>query len=936
MKRRMTRPIISVLAIACLVNTAKVTAENDDLTRLKQSIKSLHDVDPDKRAAAAREMFFYGGMAVRPLMEVLKSQDKNARIAAALGLESLGPRSRPAVPLLIGMLSAKDKEERKQAITALGKVKRAAAPAVPRLIEVLSWDDEADVRVAAIAALDLLGSSDKNVVPALMSALKDDNENVRSAAVDALADFKGPEARRAVPELLRLLMDESLDVRVNAMHALGTIKPVEPHVIAVLVEKLADADASVGSYAAESLKIVGRPAESAVLKALERGRATTRIRACDLLSLDGQATWGPKVLPALARALKDPEDAVRKSAAYALLNRDDKVKPVLPLLVPVLKDSNKEVRAVIAVILAKYSSDPGEALSVAVELLAESESNEVIFALAMMSLGQADPVHVPFLRKSLGHSKENVRLTVIHVLGHAGTAGIPVIIEAFKNPDVKVRQAAVGIPLGLPDVRLEGGLAERMVVPAYVAALRDSDKDVRVCAVAGLGRAAANAAAAVPALIQAMDDQELAVRKGTILALGRIGAAAKPALPRLIKELENAPADRPTAKQIADLIADVDSDSFSTRSKSTQELERLGRLAVLPLRQALAKNPSLEGRRRLSALLTKLDTQEAELGVAAVGALEGLGPQARGAISALVAAVRDKTRLHDIRTGAVAALGAIDAQDPTVFSILTAALRDEDKGVRCAAAEVFSRSRDAARNAKAELIRAMKDENIRVGVFAVSALARLGSDGADAVPALTDLIRSKGEMARHAVEALRRVGPTAKQAIPTLIELLEGAGRKRCSDAGAAAETLGQFGSDSRPAVPALIKLLPSSDDGTAAIARTALAKIDPEWMKIATPILLNEAKANYRWERNAVIHELAKLGPNAKEAIPHLVPLLKDVDDDVRLAAVKTLAAIGPAAAATAPNLRPLLDDDSDIVCEAAAAALKQIDPKSRANSPR
>src|SRR5262249_38935603 len=59
-------------------------------------------------------------------------------------------------------------------------------------------------------------------------------------------------------------------------------------------------------------------------------------------------------------------------------------------------------------------------------------------------------------------------------------------------------------------------------------------------------------------------------------------------------------------KQIAPLLADLDSADFGVREKATAELEKLGESAAPALRQALEAKPSLEARRRVEAVLQKL------------------------------------------------------------------------------------------------------------------------------------------------------------------------------------------------------------------------------------------------------------------------------------------------------------------------------------------
>lgn len=60
---------------------------------------------------------------------------------------------------------------------------------------------------------------------------------------------------------------------------------------------------------------------------------------------------------------------------------------------------------------------------------------------------------------------------------------------------------------------------------------------------------------------------------------------------------------RADGKSIARWIADLDDDSFATREKATQELDKLGRDMVPALRTVLADNPSLEAVRRIEQLL---------------------------------------------------------------------------------------------------------------------------------------------------------------------------------------------------------------------------------------------------------------------------------------------------------------------------------------------
>ena len=83
----------------------------------------------------------------------------------------------------------------------------------------------------------------------------------------------------------------------------------------------------------------------------------------------------------------------------------------------------------------------------------------------------------------------------------------------------------------------------------------------------------------------------------------RLAAAPASAVPFLKGKL--APVPPVDQKRLARLVADLDSNSFTDRTRATKELEELGELAADHLQKALAGKPSVEVTRRLEALLEK-------------------------------------------------------------------------------------------------------------------------------------------------------------------------------------------------------------------------------------------------------------------------------------------------------------------------------------------
>lgn len=112
-------------------------------------------------------------------------------------------------------------------------------------------------------------------------------------------------------------------------------------------------------------------------------------------------------------------------------------------------------------------------------------------------------------------------------------------------------------------------------------------------------------------------------------ALGRLVCSGGRAVAFLEKQLQSTPPL--DVRRIARLIADLDHQRFDVRERAARELEKLGERAEPALRKALADKPSLEAKRRLEGLLTRLEaaspSAETVRQIRAVEVLESIGDQ---------------------------------------------------------------------------------------------------------------------------------------------------------------------------------------------------------------------------------------------------------------------------------------------------------------------
>jgi RNA polymerase sigma factor (sigma-70 family) len=138
-------------------------------------------------------------------------------------------------------------------------------------------------------------------------------------------------------------------------------------------------------------------------------------------------------------------------------------------------------------------------------------------------------------------------------------------------------------------------------------------------------------------------------------ALGRLISSPRSTVAFLGKQLQSA--KPPDAKRIERLIADLDDERFQIREQAAKELAALAEQAAPALRKALAGKPSLEARRRLDALLDRLDgaTLSAETirQIRAVEALESIGNrEARRLLDKLATGPPEMRLTHEAKAAA--------------------------------------------------------------------------------------------------------------------------------------------------------------------------------------------------------------------------------------------------------------------------------------------
>jgi HEAT repeat protein len=352
-----------------------------------------------------------------------------------------------------------------------------------------------------------------------------------------------------------------------------------------------------------------------------------------------------------------------------------------------------------------------------------------------------------------------------------------------------------------------------------------------------------------------------------------------------------------------------------TRLEAAEFLVRLGpveRQAVLPVLLDLLNERT--ARQRASQLLDQFNPEQMKSAQPALAGmlqdpdgtvrLQGakllgrLGPaEAKTTIPVLIELLKDPQEFTRIQ--AVDQLGRIGPDAKEAMPALIARLKE--KGLVTNVPHALARMGSEALPA---LLETLNSDNAALRNSTVVALGTLGPAAQTAIPKLIELVTvAKGTQRSGVMTALERMGDVS---LPFLIKALEKEEGRR-----AVIETLGRFGPRGKAAIPALVKLLQDPDPGVRALAALSLRPIRMDFTSPdLTPALLAGLKDPDPELRRRVVLVFSGNTPKSPEVINALRQAVKDTDDQVRIGAAGILCTVPGEAKTLVPVLREALSD--------------------------
>lgn len=295
------------------------------------------------------------------------------------------------------------------------------------------------------------------------------------------------------------------------------------------------------------------------------------------------------------------------------------------------------------------------------------------------------------------------------------------------------------------------------------------------------------------------------------------------------------------------------------------------------------------GARAVPGLIDDLQSGDLQTQMLAAEGLKEIGQAAQPAVPALVTVATSNAN-PSLSGAAARALPAIDLR--AARQVMTAwlpKLHDPDAQMRGYAASTIGALGPVAKPAVSIVVRLLSDEDIAVRERATRALGAIG------LP--IDMVMG------GLLQALRDPEWTVRYAAVTQFSF---------------------SGFSSQESLAALRELTKDSNQTVAGSAQSAVATAERLIQASVYSLMLSQGM-----NRTYTLHQLAKLGPRAADAVSGIAAVLTAEKPLERYLAASALEEIGPAAKESTPSLQRALHDTDPIVREAVLATLQSIENK-------
>jgi HEAT repeat protein len=260
-----------------------------------------------------------------------------------------------------------------------------------------------------------------------------------------------------------------------------------------------------------------------------------RRKAADGLARLGAFADTSSAVPAMMRAMKDPDPKMREYLAWALHRAGPKSTLAIPMLLEFLQDKHAKVREAAAVALAGMGKAAKETKESLEKVLRDRDKYvRLQAAVALGAIGVFSKDAEEIVIAAFADEDEKYSALAAHISGDIGIAIVPLAIRCTRDKRANVRSGGVGA-LGQIALRANAGQLPfpREATLTLVAALNDPVEHIAVKAADSLGFAGREPKEVIPALVKALKHPQHMVRYYAAKAIGMFGPNAKVAISAL-------------------------------------------------------------------------------------------------------------------------------------------------------------------------------------------------------------------------------------------------------------------------------------------------------------------------------------------------------------------------------------------------------------------
>src|SRR5919202_4222075 len=252
------------------------------------------------------------------------------------------------------------------------------------------------------------------------------------------------------------------------------------------------------------------------------------------------------IVPALVRAMDDPDPLVKSGVAEVLGNLTDAAVPAIPGLIEMMNDGRRAIAPASRLVAPYLYNDAIPSLS-SLTTVRERRSpptppknpEKPLRITALVALGKiglpARTLATPPLTQALQDPDPWVKLNATWALSEIGASVVllPHWLEALQHPDPNLRRSAAEVFQDSRSLlrKVFGSEADNSTTAPLLTALKDDDFTVRNAASQALGLLGTRA---LPGLAQGLKAPEPIVRLEAAQLVGNLGGAAQSAVPNLL------------------------------------------------------------------------------------------------------------------------------------------------------------------------------------------------------------------------------------------------------------------------------------------------------------------------------------------------------------------------------------------------------------------